>query len=200
MNGPGNRKILLATGNAGKGRELGDLLARADWQAILPESLGLALEVKETGTTFAENSSLKALAYSAHTKLPVLADDSGLMVDALGGAPGVHSARCGGNTDQDRWRSLLERLAGVADGDRGAHFKCVATIAREGRVIRSASGTLHGRIARRPAGDDGFGYDPIFVPDGFDRALAQLGTQTKNQISHRARAVTDLLANLAAIL
>ena len=192
------RRLLLATRNPGKLRE---------FQALLPEYRveGLAdypdlPSWEERGDTFEENATEKARIVGRHTGQPALADDSGLEVEALGGEPGVHSARFAGADADDaaNVRRLLERLRGRAD--RRARFRCVLVlILPDGRTF-SAEGRLEGRIAREPQGDSGFGYDPIFVPQGYRRTLAQLGPDIKNRLSHRARAVEELRPVLLRVL
>ena len=192
------RRLLLATRNPGKLRE---------FQALLPEYRveGLAdypdlPSWEERGDTFEENATEKARIVGRHTGQPALADDSGLEVEALGGEPGVHSARFAGADADDaaNVRRLLERLRGRAD--RRARFRCVLVLVLpDGRTF-SAQGRLEGRIAREPQGDSGFGYDPIFVPQGYRRTLAQLGPDIKNRLSHRARAVEELRPVLLRVL
>ena len=192
------RRLLLATRNPGKLRE---------FQALLPEYRveGLAdypdlPRWEERWDTFEENATEKARIVGRHTGQPALADDSGLEVEALGGEPGVHSARFAGADADDaaNIRRLLERLRGRAD--RRARFRCVLVLVLpDGRTF-SAQGRLEGRIAREPQGGSGFGYDPIFVPQGYRRTLAQLGPDIKNRLSHRARAVGDLRPVLLRVL
>lgn len=185
-------RLLLATRNEGKIRELRDLLSGIDNLEILTYSERAFDPVEETGDTFCENALLKARAISKETRLPVLADDAGLEVDALDGAPGVTSARFSGvPVDPKRNNSLLlERLTGVED--RRARFRiCAVLRLPDGReVIRE--GTLPGHIARAPCGTGGFGYDPLFVPNGSTKTLAQLNLTEKNAISHRRRAIAAL--------
>lgn len=151
-------------------------------------------EVEETGTTFLENATLKAEAISRVTGGWVLADDSGLEVDALGGRPGVWSSSFGG-VEGDHPRNnarLIEEMAGVSE--RRARFRCTMVLARDGRAVVDFSGTVEGRITPEPAGGGGFGYDPLFVPDGHDLTFAELGETVKNTMSHRARALEKALA------
>jgi XTP/dITP diphosphohydrolase len=153
-------------------------------------------EVEETGTTFEENASLKALAASVHFEGWVLADDSGLEIDALGGAPGVRSARFSGEgaTDASNRALLLEKLEGVRGKERAARFRCVAALAREGKLHGHFSGTVEGVIIDREKGSGGFGYDPLFVPEGHCETFAELGPEVKNRLSHRGRALEALKA------
>jgi XTP/dITP diphosphohydrolase len=157
----------------------------------------------ESGTSFEENAKLKAMAVSK--KLPglVIADDSGLEVEALGGAPGIHSARYAGvnASDKEKIAKLLGQLAKVdtKSDRRRARFCCVLAVAREGRVLATFEGVVEGKIAERPRGSHGFGYDPIFIPDGFEESFAELPEEVKNNISHRARAIRKLQATLPTI-
>jgi XTP/dITP diphosphohydrolase len=156
-------------------------------------------EVEESGGTFEQNAILKAVTISRLLPELVVADDSGLEVDALGGAPGVYSARYVGAraTDADNVMKLLHELESVPDeSERGARFRCVVAVARRGSVLRVFNGVVRGVITRAPVGSHGFGYDPVFKPAGADRTFAELGEATKNAISHRARAVADLQAAL----
>jgi XTP/dITP diphosphohydrolase len=153
-------------------------------------------EIRENGTSFEENAKLKALAASRHLPGLVIADDSGLEIDALGGAPGIYSARYAGAnaTSKDKIDKLLRELARVrATGDgRCARFRCVVALARNGDLLGTFEGTVEGRITDRARGDAGFGYDPIFVPDGFEQTFGELSALVKNAISHRAKAIRAL--------
>lgn len=184
----------MATGNQGKLAEYRRLLAGSGVEPASPADIGLDLEVDEDGATFLANSQKKAREYAAASGMAVLADDSGLVVKALGGEPGVRSARYGGPglDDAGRCALVLRRLAGV--GDRAARFVCVVSLARPGAPVRDVFvGTCEGRIGREPRGHGGFGYDPIFVfPDG--RTMAELPEEEKDQRSHRGLAVRELLA------
>jgi XTP/dITP diphosphohydrolase len=184
-------RAVLATGNAGKARELGRLLPELEVQP-------LDVEVVEDGSTFAENALLKArAAHAAGGGAIGLGDDSGLAVEALGGDPGIRSARWAGPGDADRNRALLERLQGI--GDRRAAFVCaLAAVLPDGREL-VVEGRLDGTIAAAPAGGSGFGYDPLFVPEGERRTLAELGQGRKDEISHRARAAARLRQALARV-
>src|SRR5580765_6605094 len=154
-------------------------------------------EILESGTSFRENATLKALAVSRQLPALVIADDSGLEVDALGGAPGIYSARYAGAnaTSRDKIDKLLRELARVrATGDgRRARFRCVVALARTGDLLGTFEGTVEGRITDKARGDAGFGYDPIFVPDGFEQTFGELPAQLKNTISHRAKAIRALV-------
>jgi XTP/dITP diphosphohydrolase len=193
------KPLVLASGNPGKLRELTALLAPLQLQLIPQGSLGIAA-AKETGTTFLANAVLKARHAAAHSGLAALADDSGLEVDALGGRPGVWSARFAGDgaSDADNLKRLLEELEEVPEAARQARYQCVIACVREREDAAPliASGTWEGSIARVPRGADGFGYDPVFVPVGEQRTAAQLPPQHKNERSHRAQALQTLVAAL----
>ncbi len=183
-------KFILASNNKGKYREFREILEPMGITVVSQAEAGVHIEVEETGETFEENAWLKASAIAARTGLPAVADDSGLCVDALDGAPGVHSARFGGGkawTDAQKYMYLLEKLAGAADR-RAKFVSCICCVFPDGDVLR-ARGECPGRILEAPAGEGGFGYDPVFAPDGYDKSFAQLGEAVKNQISHRARAL-----------
>jgi XTP/dITP diphosphohydrolase len=191
-------ELLLATRNARKAREFRELLGDAFNLVDLSALTDIALP-EETGRTFEENAILKVIAASRAVKdrhLRVVADDSGLEVDAVGGAPGVFSARYAGAnaTDRENIDKLLRELSQAPN--RAAHFRCVLAVAREGKVLQTFEGVVHGMIVDRPRGSLGFGYDPVFVPAGFDQTFAELGPEVKNQISHRARAARQLRAAL----
>lgn len=197
------RRLVLASGNAGKVREFRALLAGSPWHLLTPAEAGAAVvSVIETGRSYLENATIKAVAYARATGLPALADDSGIEVDALEGRPGVLSARFGGpSVDSDAARSalLLARLQGIPPARRGARFRAVLVLALPSGRTFTREGTLEGRIAIAPRGVNGFGYDPVFeLPDG--RTVAELGAE-KDRISHRARALRammDVLNELAA--
>jgi XTP/dITP diphosphohydrolase len=190
--------LLVATRNEGKIEELAELLADVDvnWIGLAQlEELGTAIQtVAETGDSFRENAVLKAVGYARQSGLLTLADDSGLEVDALGGAPGVHTARFGGDglTSEQRYRLLLSHMEGVPAAQRAARFRCVVTLASPEGLLESAEGSVSGSIATRPSGSGGFGYDPVFLVDGQGRTMAELPAALKNAISHRARAVMAL--------
>lgn len=191
-------KLLIATLNPGKVREYEELLAGLPLELTYPAQEGLDIEVAETGESFAENARLKAAAYARASGLLTLADDSGLEVDALGGEPGIRSARYAGKgaSDEDRYRLLLERLREVPWEERTARFRCVIAVATSEGQIRTAEGTCEGIIAFAPKGEHGFGYDPVFYFPEYGMTMAELSPATKNKISHRARAaqgVRDIL-------
>lgn len=186
------RCLVVATHNRAKAREIAELLAAEDLpvEALsLGDFPGVSLP-PEVGLTFAENAAAKARHTAEATGLAALADDSGLEVDALGGRPGVYSARYAGEgaSDQQRCQKLLAELRGVPAHRRGARFRCAAAYAEPGGATLLAEGTCDGRIAERPAGAGGFGYDPVFIPQGRRRTMAQLSPAEKHAISHRGRA------------
>mgnify|MGYP005838338991 CR=1 FL=1 len=195
-------RLLVATRNRGKLREYQALLADLPVEWATLQDVGLDLEVAETGATFAENARLKATAYAQASGLLTLADDSGLEVDALEGAPGVHSARYAGAgaTDADRCRKLLAALGDTPPERRTARFRCVVAIAAPDGVVHTAEGVCEGRIAFAPRGENGFGYDPIFILAGRNLTMAQLSTAEKNVISHRGRALAAARPILARLL
>ncbi len=191
--------LILATRNAHKTAEISAMLAGFFTVQDL-HALPDAPEIEETGLTFAANAALKAVAISAFTDGWALADDSGLEVDALGGAPGVHSARYAGPTATDAANNalLLANLAALpADAPRTARFRCVLALARRGEVVATFDGTVEGRVVNALHGPGGFGYDPLFVPDGHDRTFGELSADVKNAISHRSRALAGFRAWLA---
>lgn len=196
------KDTLLATSNPGKLREYETLLDGLPVRWWLLSDLELGLEVEETGDTFEENARLKAIGYAQASGLPTLADDSGLVVDALDGAPGVRSARYAGPgaTDEDRYRLLLRHLADVPEGQRTARFVCVAAIALPDGTLATARGTVEGRILHEPRGDGGFGYDPVFWVKEMGCTMAQLDREDKNRISHRGRAVAALRPEIVRMM
>ena len=198
-------KLLVGTGNPGKIREFQELLDGLPVELVTPADIGLDIEVEETGDTLEENALIKARTYANASGITALADDSGLFVDALDGAPGVHSARYGApdaRTDEDRVRLLLGALAGVPEGQRDAAFRCVIVIADPGESdVRMARGELRGILGLAPRGTNGFGYDPIFVVPEYGKTVAELDTETKHTLSHRgqaARAAREIIAEVAA--
>jgi len=186
-------KLLLASHNEGKLREFSELL-KGVATVLLPSELGLFLEVEESGADFAENAERKARAFAKASQLPSLADDSGLCVDALQGAPGVHSARYA-PSDAKRMARLLDELKGFSKEGRAAHFVCVLCLAfPDGRVFFS-QGECHGRIAHAPRGSHGFGYDPVFeLPSG--KTMAELTREEKALVSHRGQAALRMRTQL----
>jgi XTP/dITP diphosphohydrolase len=191
-------KLLLATRNQGKVKELAELLAGLPYEMISLDYAGITGEVEETGATFMENAILKAAAYAAVSGVLTLADDSGLEVDALGGRPGVLSARYGGPglSDEDRVDLLLKGLKDVPWEKRTARFRCVIAIAGLGGNVRTVEGVIEGVIQYKPEGSNGFGYDPIFYLPDKQCTTAQLPSQEKNLISHRGQAALRAAALL----
>ncbi len=196
-------RLILASSNAGKAREFRALMEGSGWTLLLPAEAALGqLDVPEGARSYLENATLKAVAYARAAGIPALADDSGLEVEALGGRPGVLSARFGGRratSDRDRFEYLLQLLEGVPPARRGARFRAVLVLAEPGGRVHPREGTIEGRIATAPRGANGFGYDPVFeLPDG--RTMAELGEE-KQAISHRAlamRAMMEVLRDLEA--
>jgi XTP/dITP diphosphohydrolase len=184
--------LLLGTRNPGKVREIAGILGNVPWSILSLEEFPNVSVPAETADTYAENAIIKARIYARETGVCALADDSGLEVTALGGAPGVFSARYAGAnaSDADRRALLLSELARLTTNDRSARFVCAVAVATpEGKVLNVAEGICNGVIISEPRGTNGFGYDPLFVPEGFDRTFAELADSIKNQISHRARAL-----------
>jgi len=196
------RTLLIATRNRGKLKEIKKLLEDLPFNIVDLSRYPSIETVAESGETFADNASLKASGYARQAGALALADDSGLMVDALDGAPGVHSARYAGEgaSDGERTEKLLRALADVPQSQRGARFASAIAIAQnDGRIVSLSVGECKGRIAREPRGNGGFGYDPIFIPEGFTLTFAQMETAEKNRISHRARALSKAAAFLRAL-
>lgn len=190
--------LLVATRNAHKTGEIAAMLAGFFDVSDL-RGLPGAPDVEETGGTFFENAALKANAISAFTGGWTLADDSGIEVDALGGAPGVRSARFAGEsaTDADNNRLLLGRLAALPDAPRTARFRCVLALSRRGEIVATFDGTVEGRVIGELRGPGGFGYDPLFIPEGHETTFGELPAEVKNGISHRSRALAKFRAWLA---
>lgn len=186
------KKIIFASNNKGKIRELKDILSSLGIEVVSQREAGFDIEADETGTTFAENSAIKAKAIYELAKIPVLADDSGLCVDALDGQPGVYSHRFAGEnaTDEEKCRYILEKLENVSDEKRTARFICDMCFIDENGREYHAEGKCEGKIGREEKGNNGFGYDPIFVVG--NRTLAELEEVEKNQISHRAEALKKM--------
>jgi XTP/dITP diphosphohydrolase len=193
------KRVVLATGNVGKLREMSALLAPLGFELLTQSSLGIG-GAAETGTTFLENALIKAHHGARLGRLPSIADDSGIEVDALDGRPGVYSARFAGEnaSDQDNLHKLLTELHGVPAEFRQARYHCVIAFVRDAHdndpII--AHGVWEGRIATEPRGTGGFGYDPIFIPAGLHSTAAQLPPEQKNQLSHRAQALAALVTEL----
>ena len=192
-------QLLLATNNAGKVSEYRQLLDGCGWQIVTPAEIELKIAIDETGQTYAENATLKAVAYASASGLTSLADDSGLEVDALDGRPGVLSARYAGadRTDAERAEALLTELRDVPDDQRTARFRCVIAIASRSAIangeeeVELAEGAVEGRIVREPRGESGFGYDPIFLLPERGLTMAELPAGEKHRVSHRGAAARE---------
>ena len=192
-------KVVLASKNKHKLVEISKITEKFDMELILESELGVDIDVEETGTTFEENSFLKAEAVMKATGLPALADDSGIAVEALNGEPGIYSARYGFDDTLDDWgrlQLLLKNTEQVPDGQRQAKFVCVITLVTPDEKVIQARGEVHGELLRAPAGNGGFGYDPIFYYPPFGKTLAEVSAEEKNQVSHRARALRVLYEKL----
>ena len=185
-------KVVLASKNPHKLVEISQITEKFGMELVLESQLGVDIDVEETGSTFEENSFLKAEAVMKATGLPALADDSGIAVDAVNGEPGIYSARYGFDDSLDdfgRLQLLLKNTEDVPDGQRQAQFVCVITfVTPDGKVIQ-ARGEVHGELLRAPFGEGGFGYDPIFYYPPFGKSLAQVSPAEKNSVSHRANAL-----------
>ena len=191
------QKLLVATGNSHKTDEIRAILGAGYIVSDLKAHPELP-EVEETGTTFLENATLKAVEISKQVEGLILSDDSGLEVDALGGEPGVYSSRYAGEAGNDAAnnKKLLHELQG--EDSRTARFRCVMVLAQDGEVLASFDGAVEGRMLSELHGEGGFGYDPLFVPDGYEQTFSQLSEEIKNQLSHRAVAMQKVVAWLAA--
>ena len=196
-------KFIIATNNKKKLRELSAILGTLGVEAVSLAEAGVESDVEETGTTFEENSRLKAVAAMEKSGLPAIADDSGLEVDALGGEPGIYSARYGGDLcadDKERYEYLLKNMENVPDGKRTARFVSVITCTfPDGREV-VARGEIEGESLRAPVGDGGFGYDPIFFVPSENMTTAEMSAERKNEISHRARSLQIMSKKLKEIL
>jgi len=192
-------KVVLASKNPHKLVEISKITEKFGMELILQSELGVDIDVEETGTTFEENSYLKAEAVMRATGLPALADDSGIAVDALNGEPGIYSARYGFDASLDDWgrlELLLKNTENVPDGQRQAQFVCVITmVTPQGQTIQ-ARGEIHGELTREPRGENGFGYDPIFYYPPYGKTTAEMSPEEKNQVSHRANALKVLYNKL----
>ncbi len=194
------QRIVLASNNTGKVREFNQLLKGSAFE-VVPQSEFSVEEIEETGLTFVENAILKARNAAEHTGLPAIADDSGLEVDALEGAPGIYSARYAGegSSDLENLEKLLANMKGVADDQRGARFQCLMVYMRHAKdpTPRMFQGTWEGRILHEPRGDNGFGYDPVFYVPDHQCSSAELTPDVKNSLSHRGQALRQLISSLA---
>ena len=196
------QRLLVATGNPGKVSEFADMFADLQLEWIGLADLGLNLVVAETGATFRENAIIKATEYAAASGLLTLADDSGLEVDALDGRPGVQTARYGGVglTQVQRYELLLEEMKGVPMAERSARFRCVIALSSGQGIIGESSGVCEGKIAERPAGNGGFGYDPVFFLPYRGQTMAELPAAQKHLISHRGKAIAKIAPLLRQVL
>ena len=195
-------QLILATRNEHKTQEVQRILGPKFAVHDLSSRDDVS-EIQESGNSYEENAILKAVTVSRQMSGLILADDSGLEVEALGGAPGIHSARCAGASasDKERIAKLLSRLAEVdtKSDQRRARFRCVLAVARDGQVLATFEGVVEGKIAERPRGSHGFGYDPIFIPNGCEQTFGELPEEVKNNISHRAKAIRKLQAKLPTL-
>lgn len=195
------KHVVLASNNPGKLREFNQLLSSFNWEVLTQAEFGVP-DAEETGLSFVENAILKARNACRYSHLPAIADDSGLEVDALGGAPGIYSARYAGigASDEQNLRKLLMDLTGVPEDERTARFQCVIVLLRHENdpTPLICQGTWEGRILRAPRGESGFGYDPIFLVPSYDCSSAELPSQVKNSLSHRGQALRKLLEALKA--
>ena len=190
------KELIFASHNQGKIAEIKEMLAPLGIKVFSGNDLQLP-DVEETGSTFEENAYIKALAAAKEKNIPCIADDSGLCVDAIGGRPGVFSARYAPDRDFDKGMDkLLNELAQTNSNNRAAHFSCVIVLAHPNGSYKSFEGRVDGRIATQKSGHSGFGYDPIFIPTGFNRSFAEFGSEEKNKISHRGRALQKFISYL----
>jgi XTP/dITP diphosphohydrolase len=187
-------KIVIATRNKGKLREFRSLLSETDIEVLGLSEIGIEADCEENGASFEENARLKALFYAGMTELPMLADDSGLEVTALGGRPGIYSSRYAGPgaSDADRIRKLIGELE-ASGPDRSARFVCALCLTAGGKILQETIGECRGVITDVPRGGHGFGYDPVFFFPALNKTYAELAEDEKNRISHRARAVQQLI-------
>ncbi|HML88276.1 MAG TPA: XTP/dITP diphosphatase [Methylomusa anaerophila] len=191
-------QLVVASKNAGKINEIRRVLSEINVDVLSLEEFGDIPEAPETGATFLENACDKARYYSLKTGKPCLADDSGLEMDILGGAPGVYSARFAGANASDAANNnkLLQELEGVSEGERTARFRCVLAVADGEDILLTAAGTIEGIILFAPRGENGFGYDPLFMVPELGRTMAELSAADKNAISHRGKALQTLVRKM----
>ncbi len=191
-------KLVIATSNQGKLAEFRQMLSKTPVSVLSLADFGSIDEIEETGTTFAENAIIKAKSYARQTGLPTLADDSGLEIEALEGRPGIHSARYGGDTTfAEKMGLVLAELLETTNHNRRARFiSSIAFASSDGSIIHTVDGNCSGVIAEAPRGNNGFGYDPIFVAEGFDETFGELAESIKGQISHRSRAFSKIIPYL----
>ena len=192
-------ELLIATHNEGKLREFCVFFANAGYSLLSLNDVGIHTEVEETGATLEDNAALKATTYAQLSGMATIADDSGLEVDALGGEPGVRSARFAGRdaTDSERIALLLHKVDNVPSFQRTARFRCVIALKKPGKPVRLYSGHCNGLIANEARGDQGFGYDPIFFLPQLNKTMAELNFEEKNAISHRGHAVAKVANDLS---
>ncbi len=190
-------KLVVASHNQGKINEIKNLLKNLNIEVVSSAELNIG-DIEETGTTFAENAKIKAEATSLSCGLPCLADDSGLCVDALNGRPGVYSARYAPNRDFKLGiQKLLSEIEETKTNNRNAHFSCCLAFAQPKQKTKLFEGRVDGKISSQPQGENGFGYDPIFIPEGYNQTFAELGNDVKNTMSHRSRALEKFIKELA---
>ncbi|MET3682573.1 XTP/dITP diphosphohydrolase [Alkalibacillus flavidus] len=197
------KTIYVATTNPGKINEFNEMLSPLNLNVkSLKDEVPQMDDVEETGETFRDNAILKAETYAERYQLPILADDSGLEVDALNGEPGVYSARYAGEAKNDEANidKVLHQLENVSESNRDAAFVCVIAFAEPNSTTLTSEGKCAGSITDKRYGEHGFGYDPIFKPDGYDQTLAELGPEIKNTISHRRHALNNMLTQLETVL
>jgi XTP/dITP diphosphohydrolase len=196
------QRLLVATQNSGKVSEFADMFADLQLEWIGLADLGMDLDVAETGATFRENAIIKATEYAAESGLLTLADDSGLEVDALDSRPGVHTARYGGAglTPIQRYELLLEEMKDVPMARRSARFRCVIALSSRQGIIGTSAGVCEGKIAEGPAGNGGFGYDPVFFLPDRGQTMAELPAAEKHLISHRGKAIAEIAPLLRRVL
>ena len=197
------KKLLVATKNQGKIREFAEMLSDLNLEWLSLADVHVDFDVEETGTTFRENALLKAEAYAKASGMLTIADDSGLVVDALQGAPGVFTARYGGEglSSVERYEHLLRNIANVEREQRTARFRCsIVFVDADGLLLAESEGVCEGLIGMEPAGDGGFGYDPVFYVPDHGKTMAELPSAVKHQISHRGRALQELVPQMRQIL
>ncbi len=197
------KKLLVATKNKGKIKEFAEMLSDLNVEWLSLDDVAIEFDVEETETTFRGNALLKAEAYAKAAGMLTIADDSGLVVDALDGKPGVYTARYGGPglTAVQRYEYLLTNMEMVEEADRTARFRCVIVLVDpNGELLAESDGVCEGKIAAAPAGDGGFGYDPVFFLPEYEKTMAQVPSETKHQISHRGRALQQLVPKMREIL
>ncbi|MBS96974.1 MAG: non-canonical purine NTP pyrophosphatase, RdgB/HAM1 family [Chloroflexi bacterium] len=190
-----NHKLLLGTSNPGKIKEFKQILQDIPYELTTLEEASCNIEVIETGKTFLENATLKATQYAHATKLPCISDDSGIEIDALNGRPGIYSARYGGPdlSDSERGELILEEMKNISIEKRQARFKAAIVIAWPNGKILNSEGTMEGIINFSPTGENGFGYDPIFLLPEFGKTSAEINPDEKNKLSHRAKAIRNII-------